>query len=94
MNNSHIHTGPFFSLKDAAAYCSYKPDTFRKLATKYHIPRVGPVRSRFSKDTLDLFMNEPNTWNRTRSANMADNKELITYNAVVSTRATRSGKRT
>jgi len=90
MNPSSTHTGPFYSLRDAAIYCAYKPDSFRKIINRYYIPRVGPKRSRFSKQTLDTFMNEPNTWLDQRKQIMSDNNALIQQDSIVIGRATRS----
>lgn len=52
-------TGPYYNLKDAAAYCGWAPDTFRRMMRDYDIPRYGPRETRFAQSTLDRFMAQP-----------------------------------
>lgn len=54
----------FFNVKTAAAYCGYNDKYFGKLAKKNKIPRHGPRRNKFKRSELDLFMREPETFNR------------------------------
>jgi hypothetical protein len=49
----------FFTLPEAAEYCSYAPDTFRKLLKYYALKRCGPAKNRFAREELKAFMLEP-----------------------------------
>lgn len=52
----------FLSLSEAAEYCSYAPDTFRKLLKNYAIKRCGPAKNRFAREELKAFMLEPDAF--------------------------------
>lgn len=58
--------GPFMNLKQAAAYCGYAPDTFRRKIQDYCLPRHGPEKNRFAKSVLDAWMESPNTFAKQR----------------------------
>lgn len=51
--------GPFFNIKQAAAYCGWSPRYFAKLLKAYDVPRCGPRKNRFSREVLDRFMENP-----------------------------------
>lgn len=51
--------GPFFNFKQAAEWCGYHPDTFRRKLKGYELPRCGPDNTRFAKSVLDAFMESP-----------------------------------
>ena len=52
-------SGPYMTLKDAARYCGYHPDTFRRKLQGFDVPRHGPEKNRFAKSVLDSFMENP-----------------------------------
>jgi len=52
--------GPFYSLKEAAQYCSFSEDHFRTLSKQYKIKRYGPARNRFARVDLDSWMYNKN----------------------------------
>lgn len=54
--------GPYLNLKDAAAYCGYSPDTFRRKLRQYELPRYGPESNRFAQSVLDAWMQSPETF--------------------------------
>ncbi len=52
--------GPYYNLKEAAAYCGYRSTTrFRELVQEYHVPAKGPNNNRYAEADLDLFMEHP-----------------------------------
>jgi len=51
--------GPFLTLKQAAEYCGYAPDTFRRKIRDYDIPRFGPENNKFAQSVLDEWMQSP-----------------------------------
>ena len=51
--------GPFLTLKQAAAYCGYAPETFRRKIKEYDFPRRGPEKNRYAQSDLDTFMVNP-----------------------------------
>lgn len=55
-------SGPFMSLKQAAEYCGYHPDTFSRKLKEYQVPRHGPEKNRFAKTVLDAFMENPHAF--------------------------------
>ncbi len=52
--------GPFFTVKEAAQYCSFSEDHFRRLSKEYMIKRYGPSRNKFARADLDSWMANPN----------------------------------
>ena len=57
-------SGPFYSLKGAAAYCGYSASTFRRKLKEYELPRHGPEKNRFAKSVLDAWMESPDTFRK------------------------------
>ena len=57
--------GPYLNLKQAAEYCGYSPDTFRRKLRQYELPRYGPEGNRFAQSVLDAWMQSPQTFERT-----------------------------
>jgi len=55
-------TGPFYNQIQAANYCGYSADHFRKLIKKYNIKRHGPNRTRFARSELDAWMLNPESF--------------------------------
>lgn len=51
--------GPYLNLKQAAEYCGYSPDTFRRKLRQYELPRYGPEGNRFAQSVLDAWMQSP-----------------------------------
>jgi len=56
--------GPFYSFRDAAAYCGYHPETLARILREEGIdlPRSGPRGNRYAKSVLDAFMASPDTF--------------------------------
>lgn len=56
--------GPFYPLAEAAKYCGYKADRFRKVLREgdFVLPRSGPGENRFAKSVLDAFMTQPDAF--------------------------------
>jgi hypothetical protein len=46
-------------MRQAAEYCGYGYETFRKMMRSYQLPKYGPKRNRFSVVDLDAFMANP-----------------------------------
>lgn len=59
--------GPFFNFKQAAEFCGYHPDTFRRKLKDYELPRCGPDKTRFAKSALEAFMESPDTFKKAPS---------------------------
>jgi AraC-like DNA-binding protein len=59
--------GPYFNIKEAAAYCGYKSEShFGKLLRDYRVPRKGPGGTRYAQADLDRFMDDPRAFIPTR----------------------------
>lgn len=56
-------TGPYYNLTQAATFCGYGPDHFRRLIRGSNIPRRGPNRNRFAQADLERFMADPKCFN-------------------------------
>ncbi len=69
-------SGPFYTLKQAAEYCGYAPDTFRRKIRDYNIPRFGPEKNRFAKSTLDTFMENPDTFKKQQAQHRRNPKAV------------------
>lgn len=44
---------------EAAEYCGYSVDTFRRHLRSYPLPKYGPKRNRFKAIDLDAWMEDP-----------------------------------
>ena len=55
--------GPFYNQIQAANYCGYSADHFRKLIKKYNLRRHGPNKTRFAQSELDAWMMNPEAFN-------------------------------
>jgi len=51
--------GPFMTARQAAEYCGYALETFRRKTREYDLPRHGPERNRFARSVLDAWMEYP-----------------------------------
>lgn len=67
----------WLNVNNAAKYCDYSPERFRRLVKQYSIPAHGPKHSRFDRADLDAWMNDPrcflnraNTYPRRRAGSM------------------------
>jgi hypothetical protein len=49
----------YLPLPQAAAYCGYSADRFRRIVKEYSVPRYGPSRNRFKIADLDDWMENP-----------------------------------
>lgn len=54
--------GPFYTAREAAQYCGYALETFRRKLREYDVPRHGPEKNRFAQSVLDAFMVSPETF--------------------------------
>lgn len=54
--------GPYLNFGNAAEYCGYHPDHFRRLTRGANIPRLGPNRNRFAQADLERFMADPDAF--------------------------------
>jgi len=56
--------GPFLRFNEAAAYCGYKPDRFRKVLREsgLRLPASGPKQNKYAKSILDAFMACPDVF--------------------------------
>ncbi len=72
-----IVKGPFFNQKKAAEYCGYSISTFVRKIRKYEIPLVGPDRNRFAQSLLDLWMEEPDFFNRQEKVRKRKFKKVL-----------------
>jgi len=56
--------GPFYTIKDAASYCGYKPRTFTAVLRDFDVPRHGPRKNRLAKSVLDAWMASPESFRK------------------------------
>jgi hypothetical protein len=71
VTSQSIVSGPFFTFRDAAAYCGYQhPDSFARMLREedLSLPACGPRRNRNARSVLDDFMSNPNAFRATRPA--------------------------
>lgn len=61
-------SGPFMTLKQAAQYCGYHPDTLSRKLRDFDVPRHGPEKNRFAKSVLDSFMENPELYRHQKKA--------------------------
>ncbi|SIO36431.1 hypothetical protein [Halodesulfovibrio marinisediminis] len=67
----------YVNQKNAAAYCGYGVETFRKYEGKYSIPRKGPDNSKYSVEDLDRFMENPHTFCMTQKPRRRNIPEFV-----------------
>lgn len=58
MPTTHVHSSPFKTTEEAAAYIRKGLSTFRGYVRRYKIPRRGPAGDRFHTADLDAFMTD------------------------------------
>jgi len=66
-----IVSGPFFTFREAAAYCGYQhPDSFARMLREedLSLPACGPRRNRYARSVLDDFMSNPDVFRAVRPA--------------------------
>jgi hypothetical protein len=74
VTSQSIVSGPFFTYRDAAAYCGLPaPRFFHSFARMLReedlsLPACGPRRNRYARSVLDDFMSNPDAFRATRSA--------------------------
>lgn len=71
VTSQSIVSGPFFTFRDAAAYCGYQhPDSFARMLREEEIslPACGPRRNRYARSVLDYFMSNPDVFRASRTA--------------------------
>jgi len=71
VTSQSIASGPFFTFRDAAAYCGYQhPDSFARMLREEEISLLacGPRRNRYARSVLDGFMSHPDAFRAVRSA--------------------------
>jgi len=69
VTSQSIVSGPFFTFRDAAAYCGYQhPDSFARMLREEEIvlPACGPRRNRYARSVLDNFMSNPDAFRASR----------------------------
>ena len=44
---------------EAAEYCGYSVDTFRRHLRQYPLPKYGPTENRYKTSDLDAWMEDP-----------------------------------
>lgn len=49
----------YMNQTEAAEYCGYSVDTFRRHLRSYPLPKYGPKRNRFKAIDLDAWMKDP-----------------------------------
>lgn len=69
--------GPFMTLKQAAEYCGYHPDTFCRKLRDYQVPRHGPEKNRFARSVLDAFMENPDTFAKAKGGGYRRRKPKV-----------------
>lgn len=73
-------TGPFVTLREAAKFCGYKYDSFKKIAQEYKIPKYGPKRTKLSTVDLERFMVEPTLFMSSSDAQRGRNRKPLSIN--------------
>ena len=71
VTSQSIVSGPFFTFRDAAAYCGYQhPDSFARMLREedLSLPACGPRRNRYARSVLDEFMSDPDAFRASRTA--------------------------
>lgn len=71
VTSQSIVSGPFFTFRDAAAYCGYQhPDSFARMLREEEIslPACGPRCNRYARSVLDDFMSNPDAFRASRPA--------------------------
>lgn len=63
----------YFNTNEAAEYCGYASETFRRHVKKYPLPRYGAKRNRLKRIDLDVWMEEPNAF---KVVNMASRRKV------------------
>jgi hypothetical protein len=67
----------YLNQKNAAEYCGYCPDTFRKYLGEYGIPRKGPDNAKYSIEDLDRFMENPLAFCMTQKSHRRNIQEFV-----------------
>lgn len=49
----------FLNQREAAEFCGFSESKFREYVLEYDIPRCGPGRNRYKRETLESFMLAP-----------------------------------
>ena len=69
-SDQSVVSGPFYSFREAAAYCGYShPDSFARMLREEDIslPACGPRRNRYARSILDAFMVNSDAYRTSRS---------------------------
>lgn len=48
----------YFNTNEAAEYCGYAPETFRRHMKRHPVPKYGPKRNRIKRLDLDIWMED------------------------------------
>lgn len=72
--NGTLYGMAYVNFNQAAQYCGYKPEYFRKMVKGYYIPKYGPKRNRYKLDDLNKFMEDCSTFIPSRSRDYVPTK--------------------
>ena len=76
--NGTLYGMAYVNFKQAAQYCGYKPDAFRKLISGYKLPKYGPNGNRYKLSDLDRFMEDPSEFSQqSRTYNTSKNMKVV-----------------